>query len=288
MTTQRTTSQKAFEINMDPVIYGTIAEIGAGQEVSRNFFLAGGAAGTIAKSISAYDMNVSDALYGKDASGRYVSESRLRKMLDTEYEATIQHVSAHRKGETLYFAYANTVAARSYLRPTAECHGWMGISLQTRPNGPVSRVILHMRMLDKSNHEQQEAVGILGVNLIHAAFRNLSNPKKLVSSLLDNLGSRRMEVDVIRLEGEDFAALDKRRMALYLLETRLTRAVMFSAQNDVIMPSEVFYKKSTLVHRSRFYPVTNVTVDMLKSGMESFIKAFGISGEDAGKTIVLA
>ena len=284
MTTQLSTMQKAFEINMDPAIYGTIAEIGAGQEVARFFFLSGGAAGTIAKTISAYDMRFSDALYGKVASGRYVSENRLRKMLETEYDLVIKRVSDQRPKNSIYFAFADTVTARSYARPSAECHGWMGICLQAYPGAPLSRIILHVRMLDEANREQQEAIGILGVNLIYGAFHYFRKPEKLIDSLRDNLSKDRNEIDVIRLEGACFEGLDNRRVALNLIESGLTRAVLFSPQKDVVQPSEVLYKKNILVHRSQFYPVTKVTVDMIKCGMKIFLNDPSLDEE---KTVIL-
>jgi hypothetical protein len=284
MIAQLTTMQKAFEVNMDPAIYGTIAEIGAGQEVARYFFLSGGAAGTIAKTISAYDMRFSDALYGKESSGRYVSENRLRKMLETEYELVVKRVSSQRPKNSVYFAFADTVTARSYVRPSAECHGWMGICLQAYPNAPLSEIVLHVRMLDEANREQQEAIGILGVNLIYAAFNFFRKPEKLIDSLRDNLGQDRIEIDVIRLEGTCFEGLDNRWVALHLIESDLTRAVLFSPQKDVVQPSEVLYKKNILVHRSHFCPLTNVTVDMIKCGMQSFLEDAAL---DEGKAEIL-
>ena len=281
MTSQLSTTQKAFEINMDPAVYGTIAEIGAGQEVARFFFLAGGAAGTIAKTMSAYDMSFSDSIYGKEDSGRYVSEGRLSKMLDKEYALVIKRVSDQRPKNSVYFAFADTVKARSYARPSDECHGWMGICFQVYPNAPLSEITLHVRMLDEANRQQQEAIGILGVNLIYAAFHYLRKPEQLIASLGDNLGQDRIEIDVIRLEGTGFEGLDNRRMALHLIESDLTRAVLFSPQKDVVQPSDVLHKKNILIHRSHFYPVTNVTVDMIKCGMSSFLKDSALGEEKA-------
>lgn len=271
MSNQISTTQKAFEINMDSAIYGTLAEIGAGQEVARFFFLSGGAAGTIAKTISAYDMRFSDAHYGRAESGRYVSEERLRMMLEIEYNLLIEQVRDQRPKNSIYFAFADTVTARSYTRPMAECHGWMGICMQVYPGAPLSRIILHVRMLDEANREQQEAIGILGVNLIYGAFNYVRQPNKLINSLKDNLDKDRIVIDLIRLEGSSFEGLDNRRVALDLLESGLTRAVMFSANKDVVQPSEVLYKKNVLVHRSHFFPVTKVTVDMIDCGLKSFL-----------------
>ena len=225
-----TTMQKAFDINVEPSIYGTIAEIGAGQEVARYFFLAGGAAGTIAKTISAYDMRFSDALYGEETSRRYVSENRLKKMIDTEYGLVIERVGDQRPKNSIYFAFADTVTARSYSRPSAECHGWMGICLQLYPGAPVSKIILHVRMLDDTNLKQQEAIGILGVNLIYGTFHYYRTSEKLIDSLKDNIGRGRIEVDMIHFEGPYFEELDNRLMALRLVEAGLTSAVVFSPE----------------------------------------------------------
>lgn len=266
-----TAVQKAFALNLDPDLYGSIAEIGAGQEVARYFFLAGGAAGTIARTISAYDMHFSDASYGEEPSGRYVSESRLNKMLEKEYGLVLKRVGTHRQKNSSYFAFADTVTARSYKRKSAECHGWMGIHLQLYPGAPPSKVNLHVRMLDESNRQQQEALGILGVNLIYAVYNYYRKPEKLIASLRDNLGQGRVEVDTIRLEGPYFEELDARLTALLLVETNLTDAVMFSPKKEVLQPSEILYKKNVLVLRSCFAPVTKVTLDMIKCGKENFL-----------------
>ncbi|MCK5872720.1 MAG: hypothetical protein KAG26_07825, partial [Methylococcales bacterium] len=175
------TLQKALEINLDNYKYGTIVEIGAGQEVARNFFRAGGAAGTVAKTMSAYDMQVSDDIYGLEESGRYVSRSRLMKMLDKEFLAITELLTPIRSKNTTFFSYAATVTAKSYLQKN-ECHGWVGIRLQLHRKAPPSDVILHVRMLDNDGSSQQEALGVLGVNLIHAAFNYFMNPKKIIES----------------------------------------------------------------------------------------------------------
>ena len=166
-TDQLDTHQKAVQINLDNTKYGTFAEIGAGQEVARWFFRVGGAAGTIAKSISAYDMTVSDAIYG--ASGRYVSRQRLETMLDYEYDLMNERLAAKRGENTRFFVFADTVATKSYTRKD-NWHGWMGIRFQTGPGAEPSQIILHVSLLDRETILQQEAIGILGVNLIHAAL----------------------------------------------------------------------------------------------------------------------
>ena len=267
-----TTMQKAFAFNMDHNKYGTIAEIGAGQEVSRCFFRAGGAAGTIAKTISAYDMSFSDAIYGEEKDKRYVTESRVKKMLDKEFNLVLQRVGDTRPKTSTYFAFADTVTARSFSQQ-GECHGWMGIKLQVTHGADPCEILIHIRMLDESNDQQQEAVGILGVNLIYGAFHFHSRPERLVQSLRDDLDWGRLEVDLIRFTGPYFANIDNRYMALKLVQTELTDAVVFGAdRKTLVLPSELFYKRDVMVMRGMFKPVTNVNVDMMTSGMELFTR----------------
>jgi len=267
-----TTMQKAFAFNLDRDKYGTIAEIGAGQEVSRCFFRAGGAAGTIAKTISAYDMSFSDAIYGEEENKRYVTENRLKKMLDKEFGLVLQRVSNARPATSTYFAFANTVTARSFSH-RGESHGWLGIKLQLEPGATPNEILLHIRMLDESHTLQQEAVGILGVNLIYGAFHYHHQPEKLIQSLGDNLEYGRLEVDLIRFTGPDFKHIDNRFMALKLVEMNLTDAVVFGADRKTLVhPSELFYSRDILMMRSMFRPVTKVSVDMMTSGMEIFAR----------------
>jgi len=260
-------NKKALQINLDPRIYGTFAEIGAGQEVARRFFHVGGAAGTIAKTMSAYDMTFSDSIYG--SSGRYVSRERLSKMLEHEYSLLEERLAAKVGDQRTFFVLANTVAARSFRRHD-ESHGWMGIRFQTSPRAPASDIIIHVRMLDALNIQQQEALGIIGVNLIYAAFHHSNRPETLIASLLDDLSSARMEVDMIRFSGPDFLAVDNRLMSLQLVAQGLTKAAMFRADGDVVQAAEAFYKKSILVERGSFRPVTHVTNDMLDCARSMF------------------
>lgn len=265
-----TTMQKAFAFNMDPNKYGTIAEIGAGQEVSRCFFLAGGAAGTVAKTISAYDMSFSDAIYGEEENKRYVTESRVKKMLDKEFRLVLERVGDSRPKTSTYFAFADTVTAKSYSQQ-GECHGWMGIKLQLAPGAEPCEILLHIRLLDDSNVLQQEAVGILGVNLIYGAFQYHNRPEMMIQSLRDNLEWGRLEVDLIRFTGNAFSNIDNRLMALKLVEMDLADAVVFNAdRKTLIHPSDLFYNRDVMLMRSMFKPITNVGVDMMTSGMEIF------------------
>ncbi len=255
-----TTNRKALTINLDEPRYGTFAEIGAGQEVARLFFQAGGAAGTVAKSISAYDMTFSDAIYGK--APRYVSRERLHTMLEHEYVLLQERLEPARGHRTAFFVFADTVSAKSY-KGTNDCHGWMGIRFQAEPGTAPSEIILHVRMWDKENLPQQQALGIVGTNLIYGAFYYRDDPRRFIASLVDNVGADRIEVDMLRFSGPAFAAIDNRLMSLHLVELGLTNAVLFGPTGEVLQPSEVLYKKAILVERGSFRPVTRVHVDML-------------------------
>jgi hypothetical protein len=261
------THDKALQVNLDPLRYGSFAEIGAGQEVVRWFFRVGGAAGTIAKSISAYDMQVSDAIYGKAA--RYVCRERLEQMLNKEYQLNDERLSEARGHDTAFFAFANTVSARNY-HGTNECHGWLGIRFQTEPHAAPSEIIIHVRMLDNENALQQEALGIIGVNLVYGAFFHSNNPDMLVKSLLDNLSTDRIEVDMVDFSGDAFMHVDNRVISLRLVQLGLSGAAMFSADGTVLQPSEHLRKKNVLVERGRFRPVTHVNLDMLESARKQF------------------
>lgn len=269
--------KKAMEINRNPRIYGAFAEIGAGQEVARRFFSIGGAAGTVAKTISAYDMTFSDAIYG--ASGRYVSESRLQSMLDHEYRLVDERLDEKMGADKVFFAFADTVAARSFRRHD-ESHGWMGIRFQTTPRGPENEIILHVRMLDSHNLEQQEAVGMVGVNLIYGAFYHYKEPVTLLASLLDDLVPGRIEIDLIRFTGPEFVEVDNRIMALQLVANGLTDAALFRADGDVVSPADAFYKKPLLVERGSFRPVTLVTNDMLDCAKAMFVREEGVGAAE--------
>ena len=258
---QLDTKQKALSVNLDPRYYGTFAEIGAGQEVVRWFFRVGGGAGTIAKSMSAYDMKVSDAIYGPAA--RYVCRQRLESMLDHEHKLNLERLSEDRCDTTAFFSFADTVSARNY-RGTNECHGWMGIRFQTHPHDDDSQIIIHVRMLDNEAALQQEALGIVGVNLVFGAFALHHEPEQLVASLLDGLSTDRIEIDMIEFSGIAFRHVDNRYMSLKLVELGLSGAAMFASSGEVLQPSEVFRKKPILVERGSFRPVCNVNLDMLR------------------------
>lgn len=271
------TLQKALKINLDPRWYGTIAEIGAGQEVARWFFRAGGAAGTVAKTISAYDMAVSDAVYGR--SGRYVSSQRLQAMLDHEFQLNMDRLDDSRGDNNAFFAFADTVVARSY-QGNNECHGWMGVKFQSHVRDEPSQVVLHVRMLDSEASLQQEALGIVGVNLLYAAFFHHHEPEAMIESLLDRLTTGRMEIDMIQFRGIEFRSVDNRLMALKLVQLGLSGLAMFGPDGDVLQPSEVLRKRNILVERGSFRPPTVVNIDMLESALEKFTQDPAVAGSE--------
>lgn len=260
------TKQKALEINLDPKVYGSFAEIGAGQEVARYFFQAGAAAGTVAKTISAYDKVVSDRIYGPEVS-RYVCESRLVKMLDHEYDLMQDRLEDERP-DTCFFAFADTVSAINYHK-TNKGHGWMGLRFQTTPHEAYNDVLLHVKMHDPNTLQQQQAIGILGVNLVHGCFRYHEDYRLLIDSLIDGL-SGRIEIDMIRLHGPAFNDFDNRLAALELVKQGLTRVTLFDTEGGPLHASEFLYKKCPLVIRGNFRPATLVSEDMIKTAAQQF------------------
>lgn len=273
--------QKALEINLNNKIYGTFAEIGAGQEVARNFFQAGAAAGTICKTMSAYDKTFSDAIYGCELSGRYVCESRLNNMLDHEYSLMEERL-AKELPDTNFFVFADTVAAINYHK-TIRGQGWMGVRFQLKPDQKPNDLILHVRMLDNDNRLQQEAIGLLGVNMIFACYFLHDNIPHLVESLLDGLKGRVM-IDMLSLTGPAFEDLDNRLLSLYLVKHGLTDVAVFDENGKNIHSSEHFYKKSLIVVRGHFRPPTSVTLDVFDTSFNQFVE---LEDVDAKKAISL-
>ena len=265
------TKQKALAINLDPQIYGSFAEIGAGQDVAANFFKAGAAAGTVAKTMSAYDMIFSDAIYGAQQSRRYVSEPRLISMLEREYGLLIERLAEQRGSTTTFFAFSDTMSALNYHK-TNDGHGWMGVRFQLEPNGEFNDVVLHVKLLDNDNNLQQQAVGTLGVNLIYACFYYHDNPPLFLLSLMDELSKDRLQIDMIRFEGPNFTKVDNRLMSLHLVKYGFSDAAVFGPDGKNQQPSEVLYKKHIVVIRGRFRPIINVHLDMLSTGVKQFMQ----------------
>jgi hypothetical protein len=265
------TKQKALAINLDPTIYGSFAEIGAGQDVAANFFKAGASSGTIAKTMSAYDMIFSDAIYGAQKGKRYVTESRLISMLDREYGLLIERLAEQRGNTTTFFAFSDTVSALNYHK-TNDGHGWMGVRFQLEPNGQFNDVVLHFKLSDNDNNLQQQAVGILGVNLIYACFYYHTIPPVFLLSLMDDLSTDRIQIDMIRFEGPNFVKVDNRLMSLHLVKYGFSNAAVFGPDGKNLQPSEVLYKKHIVVIRGRFRPLINVHLDMLNTGVKQFMQ----------------
>ena len=271
------THQKALAINLDRDKYGTIAEIGAGQETARWFFQVGGAAGTIAKAMSAYDMKFSDSIYG--SCQRYVSRDRLQAMLDHEYRLLNERLGESRGSTSAFFAFANTVAARSFSQKL-DGHGWLGIRFQRRPGEDASQIDLHVQLKGQENIQDQETLGLLGVNLIYAALYLNEDPEVLLASLLDGLSIDLLAIDMIDFYGPAFQQVDNRLMALRLVQHGLSMAAMFQADGKVVQPAEALYKKAVLVERSRFRPPTNLTMNLLDCAYSAFCKESEINPED--------
>jgi hypothetical protein len=241
------THQKALALNLDDKIYGVLAEIGAAQEVARWFFRVGGAAGSVAKTMSAYDMKISDEIYGK--AGRYVSRERLEAMLDREYGLLISRLSEDRGENTRFFSFCNTVSARNY-QGTNECHGWVGLRFQSEPGGEPNTIVLHINMLDDTNVAQQEAVGVLGVNMIHGVFHAESGTLEGLDRIADNLSEGRLEVDVADLDGPAFAGVDPARIGMAMIRSRLAEAVLFGRDGQQHPPTEIVRKRPVIIKRT--------------------------------------
>lgn len=263
------TLQKALKINLDPKIYGTFAEIGAGQEVAGTFFKAGGASGTVAKSMSAYDMTFSDAIYGQLKDKRYVCQERLNSMLDHEYDLLIERLNEKRGAGTQFFSFANTVVTLNYHKNNHP-HGWLGCRFQTQPGGEHHDVIIHVRLLDNDTLLQQQLIGVLGVNLIYACFYYHEDPEVFLESLRDNLAMDRFQIDSIKFFGPSFKNVDGRLMSLRLVQNGFSDVAIFGPDGKNVQPSDILYKKHILMLRGRFRPITNVHMDMLENGLVQF------------------
>jgi hypothetical protein len=279
--TTLSTGQKALQLNLDASWYGTFAEIGAGQEVARWFFAVGGAAGTVAKTISAYSMTVSDGIYGK--SQRYVSRERLEQMLEHEYASLQDSLAGVRGEKTSFFVFADTVATRSYAR-RVDGDGWLGIKFQHQPGSETSRILLHTRLLDPEAKGQQEALGLLGVNLVYAAWRLRSaGLDGLVLRLGEEISRDRLEVDFIDVSGPMFAGADVRRLNLNLVLNHLTHVAVFEADGRAVEGGGALYKRAAFVLREHFRPFRDLHRDMLVAAREQLA-----SPDDGERAVTLA
>ena len=274
---------KALRINLNEHIYGTFAEIGAGQEVARHFFRVGGASGTIAKTISAYDKNFSDNIYGEEEDGRYVTETRLNKMLDHEMKLLENRIPRSEHPNKMFFTYANTVTTIDFAKKF-KGHGWMGIRFQTGPDKEFSKITLHVRFHQSEARFQQESLGIMGTNLIYGAFYKNDQPKKLLKYLYDHIDKDAIEIDTINFSGPNFEGVDNRLMSLQLVKKGMTEAVMFNPDGNNILPARELYKKNILALRGSFRPVTKVNIDMFEKSLEVFLQEQEVN---ENKTVVI-
>ncbi len=271
---------KTLRINLNPAIYGTFAEIGAGQETARHFFRSGGASGTIAKAMSAYDKNFSDAIYGTEKDGRYVTQSRLNKMLNHEMQLMEERISREDHPERLFFTYANTVATIDFSK-RYKGHGWVGIMFQLDPNQKeYDEIILHLRFKQNEARLQQETLGIVGVNLIYGAFYKYNKPRKLLKYLYDHIDKDTVEIDMVNFSGPNFKNVDNRLMSLQLIKNDMTDAVMFGPDGNNLLPAAVLYKKNILALRGSFRPVTKVNMDMFQKSYDIFIREQTVEEEN--------
>lgn len=266
-----TIKQKALKINLNENIYGTFSEIGAGQETVRQFFRVGGASGTIAKSVSAYDKDFSDAMYGIEDDKRYVTQNRLKKMLVQETNLIEQRIVREDYPNKMFFCYANTVATIDFAKKF-KGHGWVGVRFQIDPNDDYNEIVLHLRFKENIARQQQETLGILGTNLIYSAFYKYHTPKRIIQYLYDNLEEGQLEIDTINFSGPVFKNIDNRLMSLELVKNGLTEAVMFGPDGNNLLPAAVLYKKNILALRGRFRPVTKVNEDMYVQSLKLFLQ----------------
>ncbi|NOR27804.1 MAG: TonB-dependent receptor [Lutibacter sp.] len=270
---------KALKINLNEFIYGTFAEIGAGQETVRHFFRAGGASGTIAKAMSAYDKEFSDAVYGIEEEGRYVTEQRLKRMLTYEIELTEDRLNRKIHPGKMFFSFANTVTTIDFSKKY-KGHGWVGIKFQLDPLEAYNEIILHVRFKETDAKLQQETLGVLGVNLIYGAFYLNDKPKELLKSLYDNLHEVQLEIDMINFSGARFSYVDNRLMSLLLVKNGMTNAVMFGPDGNNLLPAQQLYKANILALRGSFRPVTKLNMEIFKLAEQLFLNEKNVQKEN--------
>lgn len=273
------TKRKALKINLDPEIYGTFAEIGAGQEVARNFFTAGAASGTVAKTMSAYDMTFSDAIYGAEESGRYVSQSRLSKMLNHEYGLLNERLSGEKYDDRTFFAFADTVTTLNYNKSN-DPHGWIGIKFQAEPGGESNEIVFHVRLLDTDSALQQNVLGIIGVNLVYAAFYFHHDPKTMIESLADNLTVGSVEIDLISVNGPAFQEVNNILLNLYLIVKDFSSAAIFDSLGRPCLPKDLLYKKDIMILRTKYAQKSNPNFSMLNKAVDQFVRTENVKKDN--------
>mgnify|MGYP001340985295 CR=1 FL=1 len=265
-----TAGQKALQINLDLSIYGSFVETGAGQEVARNFFRVGSASTTIAKTMSAYDKDFSDAIYGKEKNNRYVCKERLQKMLNHEYTLLNERLDRKKYKDTKFFTFADTVTTINYSK-TMQGHGWIGVRFQRKPDEKPSDFIIHIILNDQDARLQQETVGVIGTNLLHACFHE-NDPREILKRIYDNLNKDQFEINMVEVTGPAYKNIDNRLLSLTLVKEYMTNAVIFTPDGSNQQPSDILYKKNVITMRGSFRPVTKVNIDMLEKGLEKFRK----------------
>ena len=273
------TKRKALKINLDPQIYGTFAEIGAGQEVARNFFTAGAASGTIAKTMSAYDMAFSNAIYGDESSRRYVSKSRLSKMLSHEYDLLSERLIGSKYKDKTFFAFADTVTTLNFSK-TNDPHGWIGLRFQLTHDGPTNDIIFHVRLLDSDTSLQQNVLGILGVNLVYAAYYYNNNIQVMIESLVDNLSEGSVEIDLVNLRGPVFENADDRLVNLYLIAKGFSGAAVFDKQGNACQANDVLYKKDIMILRTKYQQKSTPNFDLFNRAVEQFKRSQNVNDKN--------
>ena len=273
------TKRKALKINLNPKIYGTFAEIGAGQEVARNFFTAGAASGTVAKTMSAYDMTFSDAIYGVEESGRYVSQSRLLKMLNHEFGLLTERLYGEKYDDRTFFAFADTVTTLNYNKSN-DPHGWIGLRFQLEPEGEPNEIFFHVRLLDTDSALQQNVLGIIGVNLVYAAFHYNKNPKMMIESLADNLTVGSVEIDLISVNGPAFTNINNILLNLYLIVKDFSDAAIFDADSTPRLPKDLLYKKDIMILRTKYAQKSNPNFSMLNKAVDQFVRTENVKEEN--------
>jgi hypothetical protein len=273
------TKRKALKINLNPKIYGTFAEIGAGQEVARNFFTAGAASGTVAKTMSAYDMTFSDAIYGAENTGRYVSQSRLNKMLNHEFGLLQERLCGEKYDSRTFFAFADTVTTLNYNKSN-DPHGWIGIQFQSEPGGEANKIIFHVRLLDTDSALQQNVLGIIGVNLVYAAFYYNQDPQTMIESLADNLTVGSVEIDLISVSGPAFKHINNILLNLYLIVKDFSSAAIFDANGNPCLPKDLLYKKDIMILRTKYAQKSNPNFSMLNKAVDQFKRTEHVQEEN--------
>jgi len=263
-------SDKTLKINLNKNIYGSFSEIGAGQETARHFFRAGAASRTIAKAMSAYDKQFSDAIYTTEPDGRYVTENRLHKMLDHEVKLLEERLDHTENPNRIYFSYANTVATIDFAKKF-KGHGWVGIRFQNEAGGEFNEIIIHIQFKENDVLQQQRTLGTLGVNLIYGAFYQYHDPKKLIYNLYDHLDKDQLEIDTINFSGPAFKNVDNRLMSLFLVKNGMADAVMFGPNGQNILPANTLFRKNVLLLRGSFRPVTIVNINMYQKSLNQFL-----------------